>query len=80
MNPLDFMCGGGEAGAFTEAAYPKKEGRYPYEPYRSGSHHRMVTAIKEVGFAEIEFEDEGTLRRAKVTLPEYGILDFLSFT
>ena len=80
MTPLEFKYSGGVAGAFEETAYPKKEGRYRYEPYRSGSHYKMITAIEVVGFAEIEFEDVGTLRRAKVTLPEYGILDFLSFT
>jgi len=80
MNSLDFNYQGGEAGAFEDIVYPQKEGPVRYEPYRSGSHFKMITAIEKEGFANIEFSDGGTLRRAKVSLSEYGVLNILTLT
>ncbi len=55
---------------------PERDGRYSYEPYRSGDHHEMRTRIKAEGKARCYYETSServsfTVRSAE----EYGMLD-----
>jgi hypothetical protein len=80
MSALEFKFRGLPAGYFEGPAYPTKEGRYHYMPYRSLGHYEMGLALKEKNIAEIEFDDSGTLRKAKAKKGEYGVLELSAFT
>lgn len=78
MGGLDFYFAGGGAGIFSDADGPRIPGRYSYMPYRSGSHSRMQTVVREGGqprcSCSTEKDDvEFTVRAC----PENGVLEIV---
>jgi hypothetical protein len=80
MADLDFFYNGMEVGYFEGAAYPRKNGKYRYMPYRGPGHYEMQTERRAGGSPRCYYD----LMKERVLFtildcPEYGILQLTDF-
>ena len=80
MHGAEFLLNGMPVGLFTDGAYPRVPGRYPYEPYRGPGHYEMVTRL-EAGRAVRCYYDEGEQRVSftVTALVGYGMIETENF-
>jgi hypothetical protein len=70
---MEFQYSNRSAGEFLDGV-PAGSGDFRYEPYRSFSHAMLGSDIEEHGEAEIEFGPAAKKRKARISIPEYGII------
>ena len=74
------MFDGGAVGHFRAWRWPRHDGVYRYEPYRSVAHMRMHEQLQETGSARCYYERDGRqVWFSVVGFPKYGHLQLAGF-
>jgi hypothetical protein len=75
-----FFFEGSPVGYFSAESFPIAPGRYPYMPYRSAAHYRLVAALKSVGPQQCHHIVGDEKRQFTVSAwISYGVLELTDF-